>query len=268
MTDAVSARRPPAAASPTRSRRFRRWLRAAFIVWGVTSTLWMFNSMRTQGVDAAILKSSEGVRVVDGAATLEFLPTRAAERAGLIFFCGAGVGASAYAPLVRPIADAGYRVVIVRLPYRLAPLAGHSVEALARARRAIDSHPDTPRWVVAGHSFGAVLAARMAASDPAKLASLMLIGTTHPKEQDLSTLAMPVTKVYASNDGVAPADRVLANAPLLPAGTKWVNVEGGNHSQFGHYGHQLFDGTATMTREQQQALTRAELLEALARAGR
>ena len=38
---------------------------------------------------------------------------------------------------------------------------------------------------------------------------------------------------------------------------------GGNHSQFAHYGHQLFDGAATIPREQQQALTRAELLGAL-----
>ena len=72
-----------------------------------------------------------------------------------------------------------------------------------------------------------------------------------------------MTKVYASRDGVAPAERVLANRRLLPARTKWVEIAGGNHSQFGRYGHQLFDGTATLPREEQEALTRSAILEAI-----
>jgi hypothetical protein len=42
-----------------------------------------------------------------------------------------------------------------------------------------------------------------------------------------------------------------------------VEIEGGNHSQFGHYGHQLLDGTPSITREAQQTKTRAALLEML-----
>ena len=246
-----------------RARRFHRWIRIGFVIWGVTSTLWMFNSMRTQGVDASVLQSDGRVTVLDDPSALEFAPADSNGRPGLIFFCGAGVAAHAYAPLVRPIADAGHRVVIVKLPYRLAPLPAHAAEALSRARRAIDHHADTTRWVVAGHSFGAVLAARMARTDPEKLSSLVLIGTTHPKEENMSALPLPVIKVYGADDGVAPAEAALANAPLLPPQTKWVRIEGGNHSQFAHYGHQLFDGAATIPREQQQALTRAELLGAL-----
>ncbi len=92
---------------------------------------------------------------------------------------------------------------------------------------------------------------------------MVLLGTTHPKSSSLSALTMPVTKVYASNDGVAPVDRILANRDLLPRHTKWIEIEGGNHSQFGHYGHQLLDGKATLDREAQQSLTRAAILEAL-----
>ena len=92
----------------------------------------------------------------------------------------------------------------------------------------------------------------------------MLVGTTHPKEDDLSALQIPVTKVFASNDGVAPRERVLANRALLPAQTRWVEIEGGNHSQFGRYGHQLFDGEATITRAEQERITRAAILAVLA----
>ena len=87
-------------------------------------------------------------------------------------------------------------------------------------------------------------------------------GNDASRQDDLLFLLMQVTKVYASNDGVAPPNRTLANKGLLPANTKWVEVKGGNHSQFGHYGHQLFDGTASET---QQATTRV-LLEALTEA--
>ena len=92
---------------------------------------------------------------------------------------------------------------------------------------------------------------------------MVLIGTTHPKQDDLSRLQLPVSKVYASLDGVAPADKVQQNWRLLPPHTKRVLIEGGNHSQFGHYGHQLFDKTPQISREAQQAATRAELLAAL-----
>jgi hypothetical protein len=40
-------------------------------------------------------------------------------RAALIFICGSGISANAYAPLVRRIADAGYAVFVVKLPYIL-----------------------------------------------------------------------------------------------------------------------------------------------------
>lgn len=84
------------------------------------------------------------------------------------------------------------------------------------------------------------------------------------KQNDLSFLLLPVTKIYATNDGIAPAGKVLSNRRLLPESTKWIEIDGGNHSQFGHYGHQLFDGKASISREAQQAIVRSTLLESLA----
>jgi pimeloyl-ACP methyl ester carboxylesterase len=224
--------------------------------------------MRTRGVDGALLRSGNAVSVANRESTLEFLPASSGGRAGLVFFCGAGVAAAAYAPLLRPIADAGHPVFIVKLPYRFAPLESHRAVAIARARAVLNEHPGIARWVISGHSLGGALAARMAPADDGRIAAVVLIGTTHPKRSDLSFVRVPVTKIYATNDGVARAEQVLSNGRLLPESTKWVAIEGGNHSQFGHYGHQLFDGKATISREAQQAMTRSELLASLAAVAR
>lgn len=80
---------------------------------------------------------------------------------------------------------------------------------------------------------------------------MLLIATTHPKIENLSSLDLPITKVFGSKDGVAPVARVLENKKLLPSHTRWIEINGANHSQFGRYGHQLMDGEATIDREQQ-----------------
>jgi hypothetical protein len=243
--------------------RVRRWVRAGFLLWAVVSTSWLANSIRTQGVDDRMLQSSAAVTVAGDAATLSFVPTSALDSTALIFICGSGIAAEAYAPLVHPIAAAGYPVFVIKLPYRFAPLESHRLAALARVRDVIAAHPAMSHWVASGHSLGGALAARLARAGAPRLSALVLIGTTHPKEEDLSSLQMPVTKVYGSNDGVAPPDRVRANQKLLPPGTTWIEIPGGNHSQFGRYGHQLFDGAATISREQQESITRSAILEAL-----
>jgi pimeloyl-ACP methyl ester carboxylesterase len=210
-----------------------------------------------------MLESSAAVTVAGDAATLSFVPASAVDSTALIFICGSGIAAEAYAPLVHPIAGAGFPVFVIKLPYRFAPFESHRLSALARVREVIAAHPAMAHWVASGHSLGGALAARLARTDAGRFSALVLIGTTHPKEEDLSSLQVPVTKVYGSNDGVAPPDRVRANQRLLPPGTKWIEITGGNHSQFGRYGHQLFDGTATISREQQESITRSAILEAL-----
>lgn len=255
-----------ATSTPRKRSAARRWISRGFLAWAVLSSVWLVNSYRTQGVDSRLLQADARAAVREDAAYLEFQPAAPGARTALLFFCGAGVAAQAYAPLLRPVADAGFPVVIVKLPYRFAPLQSHKAEALARAASAMAAHPGVAGWVVAGHSQGAALAARLAGGGGRGAAALVLIGTTHPKEHSLAALTMPVAKVYAGNDDVAPAARVLANRRLLPPQTEMVQIVGGNHAQFGHYGRQLGDGAATITREAQQEQARAVLLKALRRA--
>ncbi len=254
-------------------KRVHRWIQRAFFLWAVVSTLWLANSVRTQGVDPAMLRSTPQVEVVHRTTTLEFLPTESKQReskqrTALIFLCGSGIAAEAYAPLLRPIADKGYPVFIVKLPYRFAPFESHKQLAANETIELVRSHPEYSRWVLAGHSLGAALACRAARDNPQSFTEMVLVATTHPKNDNLSFLTIPVTKIYGSRDGIAILDDIQKNKHLLPVHTSWVEIQGANHSQFGHYGHQLFDRKATITREEQQQLTRMELIKALDRVER
>lgn len=241
----------------------RIWIRRAFLLWATFAMAWMVNSFRTKGVDPALLEHGNNIRVEDLSETLMFVPTTSGHENALLFFCGSGVSAHAYAPLLRPVAEAGHVVFIIKLPYRFALLETHREEALVRARRVMGRQYNIKSWVIAGHSLGGALAARLVQTDRAGISALVLIGTTHPKEDDLSNLDIPVTKIYASEDGVAPREKIHANKYLLPSHTQWVEIEGGNHAQFGHYGPQLLDGSPAVSREAQQEITRETLLNVL-----
>jgi pimeloyl-ACP methyl ester carboxylesterase len=245
-----------------RRRGIHYWVRIAFVVWAVVSTTWFINLFSTRDVPAALLADDAQVTVRDTDATLEFHPLGEAAAAGLVFITGGGVAPEAYAPLLRPIAERGFPVYIIKLPYWMAPLERHKQTAVGRALNVIDGN-GAEHWVVAGHSLGGALSSRVAARAPQNLVAMVLIGTSHPKEIDLSGTPIAVTKVYATNDGVATPEMIDATRDLLPATTRWVEIEGGNHSQFGNYGHQLFDGDATVSRARQQEITRAALLDAL-----
>jgi hypothetical protein len=246
-------------------KKFLKIIRILWVTFGILSILWMANSFRAQGFDKSILESDDLVSVEETASLIHFQPREKEQATGLIFFPGGMVQPEAYAPLSREIAGQGFNVFIVKLPFGAAPLESQEISVREKALEIIKSNGSIQHWVVGGHSRGAAIAARFAQLHGESFDGLVLIGTSHPKEAafDLSNSTLAVTKIYASNDGLASIHEVQANAIYLPEDTSWVLIEGGNHSQFGYYGSQLGDGTATISREEQQALTTDAILGAL-----
>jgi hypothetical protein len=108
-----------------------------------------------------------------------------------------------------------------------------------------------------------VVAVRVAAREDPSIVGLVLVGTTHPRDQDLSGLRIPVTKIVGTRDGLASPEKVRANSPLLPVQTRWVWIEGGNHSQFGWYGFQPMDRRPRVDADSQREAMISAILELL-----
>jgi len=243
-------------------RRFRRASILAILVVFGGGALYFRYAFAPAGYPLSLLESDARVRVENTADALTFLPAASdPDAAGLIFYAGCPVPAESYAPFGRAIAERGHPVFIVHIPYLCATQEAQQQELFDRTRRLMASSPRP--WVLAGHSRGGALASRFTAEQPDRVAGLLLEGTTHPREVSLASLRIPVVKVIATHDGVAPADRSLALAGLLPPATRWITIQGGNHAQFGYYHFQLWDGWASIPREEQQRQLVAAAVELL-----
>ena len=243
----------------SRGRRIWRVVRIVWVTLGVASVFALFWGVGASGLPANTFVSDERVEIVRGTDTIDFRPRPDdPSRAGLIFFPGALVNPDAYAPMARRLAEHGHRAVIVRLPFRMAPTPSYEEMAFQTVRETMAA-AGPRRWVIGGHSRGGMIATRFAAGNPERTAGLALVATTHPRELNLSWMTVPVLKVYGSHDGMATPEEVRRYAANLPDHTTFVEIEGGNHRNFGYYRFQLMDGRAGIAREAQQA----RLIEAL-----
>jgi predicted esterase len=211
------------------------------------------NSFRAQGFDKSVLESDQIITIKNTNQFIRFQPNEDRQRTGFIFFPGGMVQPEAYAPISRAIADQGFNVYVIKLPFGSAPLDSQETGVMDQALAIMDANKSIQYWFVGGHSRGAAIASRFAYLHGDSFDALILIGTSHPNEEafDLSNTTLSVTKIYASRDGLASVEEVEANAVHLPDDTNWELIDGGNHSQFGYYGNSLGDNAATISREDQ-----------------
>jgi pimeloyl-ACP methyl ester carboxylesterase len=168
--------------------------------------------------------------------------------------------------VARAVAAAGYPAVLVEVPMRGAFGGAESSVVMTRALLGARHHASVRAWVVAGHSRGGVITATVGRDGFPGLAALVLIGTSHPRDFSLAALTIPVTRVYGTHDTIAGVEKLERTRGNLPASTRMVRIEGGNHSQFGYYGFQPMDWPAGISRDTQQAITQRAVLDALAAA--
>lgn len=190
---------------------------------------------------ALAVLDAPGVTQTDG--TIVLTPEGACDT-GLVFYPGGKVQAEAYLPLLQRLQKAGIQCVLVKMPLRFAFFNANAASTV------IARYPNIQHWYVGGHSLGGAMASSWAAKHPDDFDGLVLLGAyvygDVPAEKSLV--------LYGTEDGVLSRDK-------LSGGPNEQVIPGGNHAQFGNYGAQKGDGTATITSAAQQAAAAAHILD-------
>jgi len=211
-----------------------------FIAWGLTP-------LGPTNEALAAMESNANVTVQDNGNFIVFTPTSNTPITGFIFYPGGHVDYRSYAPIAQEIASHGYMVSIVKMPLSLA------VFGINKADKVITAYPDMRYWVIGGHSLGGSMAASYAKKQSDKVQGLAFWASYPATSDDLSSTSLKGLSTHGSNDQVLNMDNFNATKALLPPGTIMQVIQGGNHAQFGNYGLQPGDGTATISAADQQA---------------
>lgn len=193
---------------------------------------------RAQDVAVTVMAQDDGITVQDNLTILSAsVPTDTA----VIFYPGAKVEAIAYLPLLDQLRRTGLTCILVDMPFRMAIFDANA------AGDVMEQFPDVEHWYVAGHSMGGAMASQFAAEHPDDVDGLILLGAylygDYPPEDTLT--------VYGSlNQSVEDKLDYTENV---------VEIQGGNHAQFGNYGPQKGDPPASISAQEQQAQTVAAI---------
>lgn len=226
-----------------KSRR-RKWLITGEIVLLILAILagaffwYVSDYYRAEDVALEVMAQDSSISQQDHLTILS--PTYPTDTA-MIFYPGAKVEAEAYLPLLDQIRQTGMTCILVHMPFRMAIFDADAAEEV------ISQFPEIQHWYIAGHSMGGAMASQFASDHPDQVDGLILMGAyiygDYPAEKTLT--------IYGSlNQSVEDHIDYTENI---------VEIEGGNHAQFGNYGPQKGDPTATISAQEQQAQTVAAI---------
>lgn len=195
---------------------------------------------RAEDVALAVAAGESGITVQDNLTILS--PSYPTDTA-IIFYPGAKVEASAYLPLLSRIRQTGVTCILVDMPFHMAIFDADA------AGEIMERFSEVKHWYLAGHSMGGAMASQFASGHQDQIDGLILMGAyiygDYPPEDTLT--------IYGSlNQSVEDKLDYTENV---------VEIQGGNHAQFGNYGPQKGDLPATISAQEQQAQTAAAIEE-------
>ena len=168
--------------------------------------------------DAAldVLASGENIEV-QGSLTI-LSPSYPTDTA-IIFYPGAKVEGAAYLPLLDQLRRTGLTCILMA------------------------QFPEIRHWYLAGHSMGGAMASQFAAGHRDQVDGLILLGAyLYGEYPSADTLTVYGSLNQSVEDKIDYTEHV-------------VEIDGGNHAQFGSYGLQRGDPPAEITPQEQQART-------------
>jgi len=181
-----------------------------------------------------------------------FEPMHTTPTTGFIIYPGASIDPRSYAPTARGIALQGFRTFIVSMPRDFALMG------VERARDVQIMNPAIDMWAIGGHSVGGVAACSYAKSLTEAVDGVVLWASYPSPIYRLDQTDLDVMSIFGTNDGLTTPQHIEDSESDLPADTIWIEILGGNHTNFGWYGDgteiQKGDNPADISREEQQAI--------------
>lgn len=232
----------------TGQRRFRSiWLLPVILVILFAGGVFYVNDYYHADPSASAILTGEipGITVAKESDRVVFRPDEVS--AGLIFYPGGKVEYTAYAPLMKALAEKGFLCVLLKMPLNLAFLNVNAADAV------FSDHPEVENWYLAGHSLGGVAASLYAEKHADRLDGLILLAAY--STADLKEKHIKIISIYGSNDSILNKTSYEKNRKNLPDDLTEVIISGGCHAYFGAYGEQKGDGTPAISREEQIRIT-------------
>jgi len=186
--------------------------------------------------DVSLIKTSNGI-LFDGPGN----------DTALIFYPGAKVEYTSYAPLFMNLSKQGIDSYLVEMPFNLAFLGQNSADEIIDAGNY--SH-----YFISGHSLGGAMAASYVNSTN-KTDGLILFAAYPTSE-----IEKPVLSIYGNKDNVLNLEKYNESKQLMDDNLTEVVIDGANHAQFAYYGNQSGDGIANISAESQQKQSVNEIL--------
>lgn len=220
----------------------------AILVAGLGVAAWFIRPQQVMSEVSRSLEGTESITIsefkLDNVEGILLKPDKGPKQVSVVFYPGARVPAKAYAPTAIEIAREGYEVFLVRMPLNLAILGWK------KAGKIISSQNRTRRWVLAGHSMGGAMAARFISKTDYPVSGLVL-WAAYPPEGSRFASNLKVLSITGGKDKIISEKKVERSRRQFPESAEFIEIEGGNHSQFGWYGFQSGDGQATISRRRQ-----------------
>lgn len=187
------------------------------------------------------LINNESIVVKDN--LVELIPTSENKNTGIIFYPGAKVEYTSYIPLLNKLKEQGYTIISVKMPFNMAIFGKDKADSVLK------SYPNIKHWYIAGHSMGGAMASSYAANNQDKINGLILLGAYPYGNYPLSK----TLTIYGSlNTSVK--EKINYKEDV-------VEIEGGNHAQFGNYGKQKGDADALISADKQQIESVSAIIE-------
>lgn len=193
---------------------------------------------RAEDVALEVLAQDNSVTAQDNLTILS--PSYPTDTA-IIFYPGAKVEAEAYLPLLDQIRQTGVTCILVHMPFHMAIFDADAAEDV------ISEFSDIEHWYISGHSMGGAMASKFAADHPDQVDGLILMGAyIYGDYPDENTLTIYGSLNQSVEDHIDYTENI-------------VEIEGGNHAQFGNYGIQKGDPPGEISAKEQQTQTVAAI---------